>query len=105
MKVPYPQMPREALTNDLMIYYAPSISYERQVTLMELICASVCLTTMISFTRERKNRGKEQRLFDQAVHMQRHTIGTRGTATTFPMPWQEILNMLQAVDMDIESAA
>ena len=96
-KGPDGKMPREALTNDLMIYYAPSILYERQVTLMELICASVCLTTMISFTLERKSRGKEQRLFDQAVHMQRHTIGTRGNATSFPMPWQEILKMLELI--------
>ena len=53
---------------------------------------------MISFTLEKKYRGKEEkRLFDQAVHMQR-PIGTRGNATTFPMPWQEILRMLQDVD-------
>ena len=58
------QMPRAALTNDLMICYAPSILYEKQVTMMELICASVCLTTMISFTLEKKYRGKNKRLFD-----------------------------------------
>jgi hypothetical protein len=92
-----PQMPYAALTNDLMILFAPSILYEKQVTAMELICASVCLTTMISFTLEKKHRG-EDRLFDQPVHMQRHTIGTRGNATSFPMPWQEILKMLQEVD-------
>ena len=59
---------------------------------------------MISFTLERKNRGKEQRLFDQAVHMQRHTIGTRGNATSFPMPWQEILKMLETVETDAKKA-
>ena len=80
------QMPLEALTNDLMIFYAPQILYEREVTMMEMICASVCLTTMISFTLEKKYRGKEQRLLNQSVHMQRHTIGTRGNATSFPMP-------------------
>ena len=92
------RMPESALANDLMVFYAPSILYEKEVTMMELICASVCLTTMISFTLEKKYRGKEQRLFDQAVHMQRHTIGTRGNATSFPMPWEEILRMLQEVD-------
>ena len=90
-------MPRSALTNDLMIFYAPALLYEKMVTAMELICASVCLTTMISFTLEKKYRG-EERLFDQAVHMQRHTIGTRGNATSFPMPWQEILKLLKDVD-------
>ena len=91
------QMPYAALTNDLMTFYAPTLLYEKQATAMELICASVCLTTMISFTLEKKYRG-EDRLFDQAVHMQRHTIGTRGNATSFPMPWQEILRMLQDVE-------
>ena len=97
------QMPLAALINDLMIFYAPSILYEKKVTMMEMICASVCLTTMISFTLEKKYRGKEQRLLDQSVHMQRHTIGTRGNATSFPMPWQEILKMLQDVDQSCEA--
>ena len=90
-------MPYAALTNDLMTFYAPTLLYEKQDTAMELICASVCLTTMISFTLEKKYRG-EDRLFDQPVHMQRHTIGTRGNATSFPMPWQEILRMLEDVE-------
>ena len=96
------EMPYAALTNDLMTFYAPLVMYEKQATAMELICASVCLTTMISFTLEKKHRGKE-RLFDQPVHMQRHTIGTRGNATSFPMPWEEILRMLQDVDQTEES--
>ena len=91
------KMPQAALTNDLMVFYAPTVLYEQKATAMELICASVCLTTMISFTLEKKHRGGE-RLFDQAVHMQRHTVGTRGNATSFPMPWQEILRMLADVD-------
>ena len=98
------QMPRRALTNDLMVFYGLTILYERQVTMMEMICASVCLTTMISFTLEKKYRAKEKRLLDQSVHMQRHTIGTRGNATSFPMPWQEILKMLQDVDRSKEAA-
>ena len=93
-----PFMPEAALTNDLMICYAPNIIYERQVTWMELVCASVCLTTMISFTLEKKYRGSEPRLFDADVHMQRHTIGTRGNATSFPMPWEEILRTLQGIE-------
>ena len=99
-----PHMPRNALANDLMIFYAPNILYERKVTMMELICASVCLTTMISFTLEKKHRNKTDRLFDQPVHMQRHTVGTRGNATSFPMPWQEILRMLHDVDQSDEPA-
>ena len=60
------QMPYAALTNDLMTFYAPTLLYEKQATAMELICASVCLTTMISFTLEKKYRG-EDRLFDQVA--------------------------------------
>ena len=30
--------------------------------------------------------------------MQRHTIGTRGNATSFPMPWEEILRLLQEIE-------
>ena len=96
------KLPQAALTNDLMIFYAPPVLYEQKATAMELICASVCLTTMISFTLEKKHRGGE-RLFDQAVHMQRHTIGTRGNATSFPMPWQEILRMLSDIDDQADS--
>ena len=98
------QMPYAALTNDLMTFYAPTLLYEKQATAMELICASVCLTTMISFTLEKKYRS-EDRLFDQTVHMQRHTIGTRGNATSFPMPWQEIMRMLQDVEPTEETPA
>ena len=98
-----PRMPQAALANDLMVFYAPSILYERQVTCMELICASVCLTTMITFTLEKKYRGVGQRLFDQDVHMQRHTVGMRGNATSFPMPWEEILLMLQNIDEHSEN--
>ena len=98
-----PQMPYAALTNDCMVFYSPFVMYEKQATAMELICASVCLTTMISFTLEKKHRGGE-RLLDQTVHMQRHTIGTRGNATSFPMPLEEILRMLQDVDPAEQSA-
>jgi hypothetical protein len=60
---------------------------------------------MISFTLEKKYRGKTARVFDQEVHMQRHTVGTRGNATSFPMPWQEILRMLEEVDDGMENEA
>ena len=47
-----PCMPPAALTNDLMIFYAPEVLYTRNVTIMEMICASVCLMSMICFTME-----------------------------------------------------
>ena len=85
-------MPPTALANDLMIFYAPRELYTRNVTVMEMICASPCLTSMICFTLEKKFRGP--RAFDQEVHMQRHRMGARGNATSFPLPWQDILMQL-----------
>ena len=97
------EVPYAAVATDLMVFYAPLVMYEMRGTAMELICASVCLMTMISSTLENKHRGKE-RLFDQPAHMQRHTIGTRGNATSSPMPWEKILRMLQDIDLTENSS-
>ena len=50
-------MPQAALANDMMIYYAPRELYEDKVTMLEMVCASVCITSMICFTLE-KNPGR-----------------------------------------------
>ena len=49
-------MPHAALANDLMIFYAPRELYDREVTVLEMICASTCVTSMICFTLEAKYR-------------------------------------------------
>ena len=59
---------------------------------------------MISFTLEKKYRG-EQKVLDTEVHMQRHRIGARGNATSFPLPWEQILRMLKDIDAGSEQAA
>ena len=43
-------MPTAALANDMMIYYAPRELYEDKVTMLEMVGASVCITSMICFT-------------------------------------------------------
>ena len=48
-----PQKPAAALTNDLMIGYAPKEIYEHRATVMEMICASTCLTSMLCFSLEK----------------------------------------------------
>ena len=63
-------MPPAALANDMMVFYAPKELYTQKVTVMEMICASVCLTSMICFSLEKKYRG--ERAFDEEVHMQHH---------------------------------
>ena len=37
-------------------------------------------------------------LFDTRVHMHRHRVGARGNATSFPLPWQSLLEELQRLD-------
>jgi hypothetical protein len=48
---------------------------------------------MICFTLEMKYQG--QRAYDQQEHMQRHRMGARGNATSFPLPWQDLLAQLE----------
>ncbi len=38
--------------------------------------------------------------FDSKVHMVRHRMGARGNATSFPLPWQQLLSELQQNDLD-----
>ena len=38
-----PQLPPSALANDMMIFYPPFSLYKEKVTMMEMICASVCV--------------------------------------------------------------
>ena len=86
-------MPSASLCNDMMIYYAPSILYKENVSVMEMICASVCITSMISFTLEKKYRGC--RSMDQTFNANRHRMAARGNATSFPLPWEDLLRQLQ----------
>ena len=37
-------------------------------------------------------------LFNTTVHMQRHRLGVRGNVTSFPLPWQSLLQELQRLD-------
>lgn len=76
-----PAMPPAAMANVLMIFYAPRRLSTQRVTVMEMICANTCITTMISFTFEAKYR--HERALDTEMHMARHRIGARGNATSF----------------------
>ena len=79
--------PARALSNELMIFYAPKSMYEDNMTVMEMICSSVCITSMICFSMEVKYGN----LFDTNVHKQDTRVAARGNATSFLMPWQSIL--------------
>ena len=96
-------LPPCALANDMMVYYAPRTLYSQQVTVMEMICASVCLTSMRCFSLEKKYRG--ERAFDEKVHMNNHRMGARGNATSFPLPWQDLLLQLKNTESRGDSHA
>ena len=88
-----PSVPPAGLSHDMMIYYAPSISYKENVTVTEIFCASVCITSMISFTLDKKYRGS--RVMDQTHNANTHRMAARGNATSFPLPWEDLLKQLQ----------
>ena len=95
-----PTMPPGCLSNDMMVFYAQPELYTEAMTVIEMICCSVCITSMICFSLEVKYGN----LFDTKVHMHRHRVGARGNATTFPMPWQQLLAELQNLDADAEQS-
>ena len=91
-----PKMPPAALVNDMMIFYAPRELYLHEMTVMEMICCSVCITSMICFSLEVKYGN----MLDSKIHMHRHRVGARGNVTSFPMPWQTLLAELQRLDVE-----
>ena len=48
-----PELPQASLMNDMTILYAPTELYKLKATVMEMICASVCITSMFCFTLEK----------------------------------------------------
>jgi hypothetical protein len=69
------------------------------LTVVEMVCASTCLTAMICFSMEVKYGD----VFDSQLHMQRHRVGARGNATTFLLPWGNILAELQRLEGNAEN--
>ena len=91
-----PELAPAALTNGMMIYYAPTELYELNATVMKVLCVSVCITSMICFTFENKYRSN--RSFDEHAHANQYRMAARGNATSFPLPWHYLLQQLQAGD-------
>ena len=86
-----------------MVFFAPRELYTLDVTVMEMLCASVCITSMITFTLEMKYRtqqahGTSSHPYDWSVHMARHRMGSRGNVTSFPLPWEALLQTLRKGD-------
>ena len=92
-------LPKQALANDLLVFYAPRELYEHKVTMLELVCASPCMTSLICFSLEKKYRNRHA--LDERAHMQRHRQGARGNATTFLLDWEGLLEEFQAYEKDL----
>ena len=87
-------LPPAALANEMMTCRSPEEFFAGKVTALETICASVCVTSMASFTLERRLRN--ERAFDVETGSNARRTAARGNATFFPMPWTDMLAQLGA---------
>ena len=86
------KLPALALANDMFTGYVPRSLVVQKVTVMEAICASPCVTTLICMTMEARyennarQESQEAEPLNSNAHMARHRFGARGNALTFPLP-------------------
>ena len=91
--------------------YAPARLFEQRVTIMEMICASPCITTLLCLSMEAtyennlKQEGKELAPLNTKAQMARHRFGARGNALTFLLPMEDIFNLLQHHSAELEKDA
>eukprot|EP00959_Pyramimonas_sp_CCMP1952_P179379 3749992-Pyramimonas_sp.AAC.1 len=76
------------------------------MAVMEMICCSPCITSMICFSLEAKcqndqenSKGREN-LFDSATGSHNGRFTARGNATSFMLPWQGILRELRLLEKE-----
>lgn len=88
--------------------YAPQYFIEQKVTVMEAICASPCITTLVCMTMEARyednvrQEAQEAEPLNAKAHMARHRFGARGNALTFPLPLEDLFLALQGLSKDAE---
>ena len=97
------KLPPLSLCNDMWTGFAPERLHSEKITVMEMICASPCVTTLICMSMEARHRSEGTTL-DEKAHCARHRLGARGNALTFPLPWEDVLRNLQAHDAQAEAA-
>ena len=89
------KLPPLSYANDMWTGYGLSRIYEENVTVMELACASPCLTSLVMMSMESKHRQEPNNaVFDEQAHMARHRYGARGNVISFPLPVEALLQQL-----------
>eukprot|EP00435_Cladocopium_sp_Y103_P055193 s336_g18.t1 len=88
--------PPEALSNDMLLGHPPREIYAQECTVLELLCASPCMTALTCFSIER--RCLQDRSLAQDAFMNRHRLCAKGNATTFPLPWEDLLSEFERLD-------
>ena len=102
------ELPALALANDMFTGYVPRSLVEQKITVMEAICASPCVTTLLCMTMEARynNNAKQEAQAAEPLnanaHMARHLFGARGNALTFPLPLEDLFVALQGNQQDLD---
>lgn len=90
------KLPPLSYANDMWTGYGLERIYRQNVTAIELLCASPCLTSMVLMSMESKYKQEASvAIFDEEAHMARHRYGARGNVITFPLPVEDLLQKLQ----------
>ena len=89
-------LPPLSYANDMWTGYGLERIYEQKVTVIELVCAAPCLTSLVLMSMESKHRQEAgNAIFDEKAHMARHRYGARGNVISFPLPMEDLLQQLQ----------
>ena len=89
------KLPPLSYANDMWTGYGLKMIYEQKVTVIELVCASPCLTSLVLMSMESKHRQEPSNaVFDEEAHMARHRFGARGNVISFPLPMEALLQQL-----------
>ena len=99
------KLPPLSYANDMWTGYGLERIYRQKVTVIELACASPCLTSLVLMSLESKHRQEASNaIFDEEAHMARHRYGARGNIITFPLPMEALLQQL-VEHMNLDEAA
>ena len=95
--------PAEALSNNMVLGHPPRDLYAQECTVLELLCASPCMTALTCYSIEWRHLS--DRSLAQDAFMNRHRLCAKGNATAFPLQWEDLLSELQQLDTATDPAA